>query len=119
MLDVLRVMRQEVFVEEVHFAGDILTMNKPLYASLQEIFTGSGAAFKLTTHEELVNEMAYRCKFIVRSGSFNPWANIAMMASTDPFAWFAEGSGAEILPAYVQRRALMSDNVVPQPDEDN
>jgi D-ribose pyranose/furanose isomerase RbsD len=114
VLDVLRVMRQEVFVEEVHFAGDILTKNKPLYAALQDIFTGSGAAFKLTTHEALVNDIAHRAKFIVRSGSFNPWANIAMVASTDPFAWFADGSGTEILPAYVERRKLITDNVRPK-----
>ncbi|MCG3210946.1 MAG: D-ribose pyranase [Anaerolineae bacterium] len=115
VLDVLRVVRQEVFVEEVHFAGDILTKNKPLYASLQDIFTGAGAEFKLTTHEELVNEIAYKAKFIIRSGSFNPWANIAMVASTDPFAWFTADSGTEILPAYVERRKRMSDNVRPEP----
>ncbi|MCP4168656.1 MAG: hypothetical protein GY759_22555 [Chloroflexi bacterium] len=118
MLDVPRVIRQEVFVEEVCFAGDILTMNKPLYASLQEIFSGSGAAFKLTTHEELVDNIAHQCKFIIRSGSFNPWANIVMMASTDPFAWFSDDSGTEILPAYVERRQLMNENVVPEPDKE-
>lgn len=117
VLDILRVMRQEVFVEEVHFAGDILTRNKPLYAALQDIFTGAGASFHLTTHEMLVKDYAYRCKFIVRSGSFNPWANIAMMATTDPFAWFADGTGTEILPAYVERRRLIRDNVRPEPVE--
>ena len=115
VLDVLRVMRQEVFVEEVHFAGDILQKNKPLYAALQDIFTGAGATFHLTTHDELVKDYAYRAKFIVRSGSFNPWANIALMASTDPFAWFADGSGTEILPAYVERRRLIRENVRPEP----
>ncbi len=115
VLDVLRVLRQEVFVEEVHFAADILTRNKPLYAALQTIFTGAGATFHLTTHEQLVKDYAYRAKFIVRSGSFNPWANIALMASTDPFAWFVEGSGTEILPAYVERRRLIRENVRPEP----
>ena len=115
VLDVLRVMRQEVFVEEVHFAGDILTKNEPLYTALQDIFTGAGAEFKLTTHEELVAEIAYKAKFIIRSGSFNPWANIAMVASTDPFAWFTDDSGTEILPAYVERRKLMSDKLRPEP----
>ncbi len=114
VLDVLRVVRQEVFVEEVHFTGDILTKNKPLYAALQDIFTGAGAEFKLTTHEALVNDVAHRAKFIIRSGSFNPWANIAMVASTDPFAWFADGLGTEILPAYAERRKLMTDNVRPE-----
>lgn len=112
VLDVLRVMRKEMFAEEVHFAGDILEFNKPLYKSLQEIFTGSGAIFKLTTHEDLVNDIAHRAKVIVRSGSFNPWANIALVASTDPNAWF-NGEGEVILPAYVERRRMIADNDVP------
>ncbi len=114
VLDVLRVLRQEIFVEEVHFAGDILTKNKPLYSALQDIYTGAGAQFKLTTHEALVSDYAYRAKCIVRSGSFNPWANIALVASTDPFAWFTDDSGTEILPAYVERRRLITDNVRPE-----
>ena len=113
VLDVLRVLRQEIFVEEVHFAGDILEMNKPLYGALQQIYTGSGATFHLTTHEALVSDVAHRAKVIVRSGSFNPWANIALVCSTDPFAWFADGSGTEILPAYVERRRHIRENVVP------
>ncbi len=112
VLDVLRVMRKEVFIEEVHFAGDILENNKPLFESLQDIFTGSGAVFKLTTHEDLVNDIAHRAKVIVRSGSFNPWANIALVASTDPNAWFT-GEGEMILPAYVERRRMIADNDVP------
>ncbi len=113
VLDILRVLRKEIFVEEVYFAGDILTMNKPLYASLQEIYTGSGATFGLTTHEELIAQFAPRAKVIIRSGSFNPWANIALVASTDPFAWFADGTGVEILPAYVERRRRIHANEVP------
>jgi D-ribose pyranose/furanose isomerase RbsD len=114
VLDVLRVLRKEIFVEEVHFAGDILAKNKPLYHALQDIFTGSGAEFKLTTHEMLVNDIAHRAKVIVRSGSFNPWANIALVCSTDPFAWFAEGTATVILPQYVERRKRITDNVRPE-----
>lgn len=114
VLDILRVLRQEVYVEEVHFAAEILTHNKPLYAALQEIYTGAGAAFKPTTHAQLVGETAYKARFIVRSGSLNPWANLALAASTDPFAWFAADSGTEILPAYVERRRLIAENVRPE-----
>lgn len=114
VLDILRVLRQEMFVEEVHFAGDILTKNKPLYSALQDIFTGSGAEFKLTTHETLVNDISHRAKAVVRSGSFNPWANIALVCSTDPHAWFTAESGTEILPAYVERRKRIENNVRPE-----
>jgi D-ribose pyranose/furanose isomerase RbsD len=113
VLDVLRVLRQEIFVEEVHFAAEVATHNPPLYRALQEIFTGSGAVFRTTTHERLIAETAPKAKAIVRSGSFNPWANIALVCSTDPFAWFGEESGTTILPAYVERRRRITEREVP------
>lgn len=113
VLDILRVLRQEIFVEEVHFAGEVETHNPHLYSALQEIFTGSGAVFQATTHERLIAETAPRAKAVVRSGSFNPWANIALVCSTDPFAWFTEESGATILPAYVERRRRIEEGTVP------
>jgi D-ribose pyranose/furanose isomerase RbsD len=114
VLDVLRVLRQEIFVEEVHFAAEVPTHNPPLYRALQEIFTGSGALFRTTTHERLIAETAPQAKAIVRSGSFNPWANIALVCSTDPFAWFGAESGATILPAYVERRRRITEREVPE-----
>jgi simple sugar transport system permease protein len=113
VLDVLRVLREEVFVEEVHFAGEVVTHNPALYRALQEIFTGSGATFQRTTHEKLIAETAPRAKAIVRSGSFNPWANIALVCSTDPFAWFTAESGVTILPEYVERRRRIAEREVP------
>jgi D-ribose pyranose/furanose isomerase RbsD len=113
VLDVLRVLAQEVFVEEVHFAAEVQTHNPRLYRALQEIFTGSGAEFRATTHERLIAEVAPRAKAVVRSGSFNPWANIALVCSTDPFAWFGDHSGATILPAYVERRRRIKERIVP------
>jgi len=111
--DILRVLRQEIFVEEVHFAPEVRDRNPDLYARLQTIYTGSGAVFKPATHEALCQDYAYRAKVIVRSGSFSPWANVALVASTDPFAWFAEGSNTKILPEYVERRRRITEKVVP------
>lgn len=116
VLDILTMLRKELFVEEVHFAGEVKTHNPRLYASLQEIYTGSGAVFQATTHEQLCGEYASKAKLIIRSGSFNPWANIALVASTDPFAWFTEDSGTTILPNYVARRARISSNEIPSLD---
>jgi len=113
VLDILRVLRKEIFVEEVHFATIIKDINPDLYVKLQEIYTGSGAVFKGTTHEALCNEYAPKAKVIVRSGSFNPGANIALVASTDPFAWFTEPN-TNILPTYVERRRRIEQNEVPK-----
>ncbi|HCB1943930.1 TPA: carbohydrate transporter, partial [Citrobacter farmeri] len=43
-----------------------------------------------------------------------PWANFALVASTDPFAWFTDASGVQPLPAYVARRQRIVDNIVPE-----
>ena len=115
ILDILKVLRKEIFVEEVAFAPEVKTHHPALYKSLQEIYTGSGAVFKAKTHEELVEKIAPKAKVIIRSGSLNAWANIALTCSTDPFAWFND-EDITILDAYVERRKRITDNEVPALD---
>ena len=112
--DILRVLRQEVFVEDIQFAREVRDCNPDLYRQVQDIYTGSGADFSEASHERLCSEIAHQAKVIIRSGSFNPWANFALVASTDPFAWFSEGSNVQPLPAYVTRRQRIKENYVPQ-----
>lgn len=113
VLDILKMLRQEIYVEEVAFAPEVKTHHPALYQELQEIYTGSGAVFKGAAHEVLVAEIAPLAKVIIRSGSLNAWANIALTCSTDPFAWFNE-EDIRILDAYVERRKRIADNEVPQ-----
>ena len=82
LLDILRMLRKEIFVEEVAFAPEVKTHHPALYKDLQEIYTGSGAVFKGIPHEELVAEIAPKAKVIIRSGSLNAWGNIALTCST-------------------------------------
>ncbi|MEK4149473.1 RbsD/FucU domain-containing protein [Robertmurraya sp. FSL W8-0741] len=112
VLDILKMLRKEIFVDEVAFAGEVKTHHPQLYKSIQDIYTGSGAIFKGTTHEELVENIAPKAKVVIRSGSLNAWANFALVASTDPFAWFTE-EDIKILPAYVERRRRIKENEVP------
>lgn len=114
LYDILMVLKNEMFFEEVLFAKDIIKCNTPLYNKLQDIFTGSGAVFKTTTHEVLVNETIYKSKVVIRSGSYNPWGNIALTSSTDPFAWFTDDSGTIILPKYTERREMIKNNTRPE-----
>ncbi|AHF75002.1 Ribose ABC transport system high affinity permease RbsD [Candidatus Sodalis pierantonius str. SOPE] len=113
VLSILRVLRQEIFVEEVRFASEVRDCHPQLYQTLQELYTGSGAEFRTASHETLCRDIAYEAKVIIHSGSFNPWANVALVASTDPFAWFTDVSGVPPLPAYIARRQRIHDNVVP------
>ncbi len=113
VLEILRVLRQHLFVEEVRFAREVKTRYPALYSQVQEIYTGSGATFVPAPHEELVSTWAPRAKMIVRSGSLTAWANFALVASTDPFAWFREEEMVEPLPTYLERRQRILRNVVP------
>lgn len=114
VLDILRVLRREIFVEAVCFASEVRDCHPQLYREVQTIYTGSGAEFQTASHEMLCQDLAYDAKFIIRSGSFNPWANFALVASTDPFAWFTAESGVDPLPAYLTRRQRINNNEVPQ-----
>lgn len=111
--EILQVLRSEIFVEDVLFASEVRDCHPTLYEELQILYTGSGAEFHSASHETLCNDIAHRAKLIIRSGSFEPWANFALVASTDPFAWFTEASGVAPLPAYVARRQRIIDNVIP------
>ncbi len=112
-LTILRTLREHLFVEEVRFAPEVRTHYPSLYADLQDIYTGSGAEFVAATHEELIATWAPRAKVIIRSGSLTAWANVALVASTDPFAWFRAEEHVQVLPAYLERRRRITENVVP------
>ena len=110
--DVLRLVLGSVDVELAEFAPELKTRHPVLYAEVQQIFTGSGAVFAPAAHETLIADHVRRAKVVIRSGSFEPWANFALTASTAPFDWF-DDERVEILPAYVERRARVRDRVVP------
>lgn len=112
-LDILRTLRAHLFVEDLRFAPEVRSHHPSLYAAVQEIWTGSGTDFTAATHEELVATWAPRAKVVVRSGSLTAWANFALVAATDPFAWFRDDEGAQVLPTYVERRRRITEGVVP------
>lgn len=110
VLEILRVLRQNMCVEAIAFDTEARDRNPKLYANLQEIFTGCGCDFTVCNHPELVSEIAPKAKLIIRSGSFNAYANIAITAATDAHAWFTD---IDPLDAYVERRKLINEDHVP------
>lgn len=113
VLEILKMLRKEIFVEEVTFTTEVKTHHPTLYKEIQNIYTGSGAIFNGTTHEDLVENISPKAKVVIRSGSLNAWANFALTCSTDPFAWFTEDD-ITILDTYVERRKRISNNEVPE-----
>lgn len=71
-------------MEEVRFASEVRDCHPQLYRDVQTLYTGSGAEFQAASHETLCHDLAHQAKVVIRSGSFNPWANFALVASTDP-----------------------------------
>ena len=110
VLEILRVLRKNMQVEAISFDTEVRDRNPMLYASLQDIYTGAGCDFTVCNHEQLVNNVAPNAKVIIRSGSFNAYANIALTAATDAHAWFTD---IEPLDAYIERRKLIEQNHVP------
>lgn len=112
-LDILRVIRSEIFAEEMRFDPAIVTEYPRLYSEVQNICAGWGADFIAAPHEELVEVWAPRAKVIIRSGSLTAWANFSITAATDPFAWFRADEGVHPLPRYIERRRRITEGVVP------
>jgi hypothetical protein len=49
-----------------------------------------------------LNEIVNEARAIIRTGDYNPWGNIILVAGTDPYAWF-EKEELEIPPFYEER----------------
>lgn len=112
LLEILRVVSREVFIENIFFAEEVPEGNPELMVKVTDIFTGSGADFTLVPHAQLVEEFYIKAKFIIRSGSLIPWGNFALVASTDPDAWF--DSTMKIIPEYVERSQRIKLNAAPR-----
>lgn len=112
LLEILQAVKNEVFIENVIFAAEVPENNPRLMQRVTGIFTGSGADFTLVPHQRLVDEIYSRARVILRSGSLMPWGNFALVASTDPDAWF--DNSMKIIPEYVERSAKIKNGATPQ-----
>lgn len=112
LLEILKVLRNEIFIENVIFAEEVPENNPNLLQQVTEIFTGSGADFSLIPHQQLVSDIYSSARVILRSGSLMPWGNFALVASTDPDAWF--DNSMKIIPEYIERSAKIKNGAVPK-----
>ena len=97
---VLDLIADELIVEGVVTAEDVVTHNAPLAAWLQQRFPDA----PLTTrpHAEMLGELAHQAKVIVRTGAFNPWGNVGLVCGVDVPRWFDEPG--VIVPDYYRDR---------------
>jgi D-ribose pyranase len=54
-------------------------------------------------HSQFIAEYPAKAKFIVRTGAFEPWGNLALCSGVDAPAWFSDGRGI-VVPEYYRSR---------------
>ena len=75
MLDVTRVVADELEVEEIIVADELLARDGALPAALRELFPD--ARFRHVTHEEL-KRLSARARAVVRTGECTPYHNVIL-----------------------------------------
>ncbi len=93
---VISLIANEIVVESVVRADDVVTNNPRLDDYL--ITTFAGAEFRTRTHGDILGDIARTAKVIVRTGAFEPWGNVGLYCGVDVPKWFT-GEGI-IAPDY-------------------
>jgi D-ribose pyranase len=75
MLDVTHAVADELEVEEIVVADELLARDEALPAALRELFPG--ARFRHVTHEEL-KRLSGRARAVVRTGECRPYHNVIL-----------------------------------------
>jgi D-ribose pyranase len=76
-LDTLRVVLQEMHVEQAFVSEDVLTVSPKIYESICALL--GAVPVKPIPHEEF-KKMTASAKAIVRTGEFTPYANVILVA---------------------------------------
>lgn len=105
LVPVLEVVDQAVISEAVMYAEQVPSNNPVLHRHLTRIF--DDVEHRQVPHEDILGTYAHQAKAVVRTGGFDPWGNIVLVAGTDPFAWF-ERAETVVPPFYVQRQKDVS-----------
>lgn len=101
---VLSAVAQELIVEKVSYAAEMVENNPPLYEKVKRLFAASEHA--PVPHAQILSESAAEAKVIVRTGAFDPWGNILLYSGVDAPVWFAK-PGLKVPEVYRKRIAQM------------
>ena len=92
----------DVFIAERLIYADYVPQHNPkLHEALSGMFDGS--VHETVPHETMLTDMAKQAKGFVRTGGYDPWGNIALVAGVDLAEWFdREGTS---MPGVYEERA--------------
>jgi D-ribose pyranase len=98
---VLELVMSDLVYEECIVAEEQAKYNPPLFAKVQAL--ASRCPVTTIPHAELIARMPAKAKYIVRTGSFEPWGNVILTCGVDAPVWF-EKPGTHV-PDYYEARA--------------
>lgn len=115
LVPVLEIVSEVFMAERLIYADYVPAHNPNLYQELERLFRD--CTHETVTHEEMMSGVARKAKGIVRTGGYEPWGNIALVAGVDLSEWFdREGSS---LPGAYEERAQQLERGTAQDGERN
>lgn len=103
LFTVLKAIRREMWVEEFAMIAEAKENNPVAWNGVSAIFPDARAG---TRPNEWFHGECYRsAKFIVRTGAWMPWGNVALFSGIPVAEWFAN-TGAPVPEAWKERHEL-------------
>ncbi|MDC7232534.1 MAG: D-ribose pyranase [Spirochaetales bacterium] len=97
---VLKAFLEEFIYEKVVVASEQKENNPLLYSKVNSII--KRCPITLAPHSEFLEDMVSRAKYVIRTGSFEPWGNILLVSGIDAPLWFAK-EGVKVPEEYEER----------------
>lgn len=102
---VLDLVHDEMIVEGIVFADDVVTHNAPLDEWLRRRWDDLTPV--TIPHAEMLASGASRAKAVVRTGAFDPWGNVLLLSGVDVPAYFA-APGLTVPDYYIEQMSTTS-----------
>ncbi len=100
LVPVLEIVSGVFMAEKIIYADYVPAHNPKLHEALGRLF--GDCAHETVTHETMMGDIAGQAKGFVRTGGYDPWGNIALVAGVDLSEWF-DRAGTSLPGAYQER----------------
>jgi D-ribose pyranase len=98
--EVLELIMSDFIYEACIVAEEQKTNNPLLYKKVSEL--SDRCRVETIPHSQFIEMMPVRAKYIVRTGAFDPWGNVALRSGVDAPAWFQKPG--TVVPEYYRDR---------------
>lgn len=98
---VLDAVLSDFIYEKFVVAIEQKTNHPRLYADIAAMV--DRCPIEVIPHSQFIAEYPGKAKYLIRTGAFEPWGNIALCSGVDAPRWFADGKGIIVPDYYVDR----------------